>query len=77
MTRDKLPTFLSPYEDIGETTLAHDLGALDHSFIGYAPGDYGRLVIEQDIHLVHVIGDQLNIRIGRLFETFQILLFLW
>jgi hypothetical protein len=70
----KLPSFLSPHEDIREATLAENLSALDHSFGSDAPSDYGCLVIEHDVHLIHVIGDQLDIRIGRLLETFQILL---
>ena len=73
MTRDKLPTSLPPDKDISETTPADRLSSFDRSFGGHAPGDDGSLVIQQDIHLVHVIGDQLHVRYARLLETFQIL----
>src|ERR1041384_2112606 len=73
MARDELPPPIAPNENIREATLAGQGLTLYDSFGGDATGYHGSLVIEPDIHVVHVIGCQLHIGIRRLLQAFEVL----
>src|ERR1043166_1797016 len=74
MSCDELPAPFTPNKNIRKATLARHGLALYESFGGDAAGDDGSLVIQPDIHIVHVVGCQLYVRIRRLLQAFQILL---
>jgi len=69
----ELPAPLPPNEDVREPALAGDRRAFDHSFGCHAAGDHSRFVIEHHSHFIHIVSDQLYIRIRGLLEAFQIL----
>src|ERR1051326_6075912 len=75
MARDELPAAITPNENIREATLAGHRLTLYDSFSGDTAGYDCDLVIQPDIHIVHVVGRQLNIGIGRLLQAFEVLLF--
>src|SRR5436305_1359984 len=74
MSRDDLPAPFTPNKDIREAALTGHRLTFGESLGGNAPGDYSRLVVKPDNHIVHVIGCQLNIGIRRLLQAFEVLL---